>query len=105
MGYLLPLNAEDSIKKPVVTGHPDHSVHNKRLNRVRGQIDGIEKMIAARRYCPDIIIQLKAASKALEAVSAEIMKTHVQGCVRSAIKSKDEKDIAAKINEIMNLLK
>jgi DNA-binding FrmR family transcriptional regulator len=88
-----------------MTGHPDHSVHKKRLNRVRGQINGIEKMIEARRYCPDIIIQLKAVSKALEAVSAEIMKTHVHACVRAAIKSKDEKDITAKIKEIMSLVK
>ena len=54
--------------------HPDHSTHKKRLNRVRGQIDGIEKMIDERRYCPDILIQLRAASKALESIEAEICK-------------------------------
>ncbi|HEX7675915.1 MAG TPA: metal-sensitive transcriptional regulator [Bdellovibrio sp.] len=85
--------------------HPDHSTHKKRLNRVRGQIDGIEKMIDERRYCPDILIQLRAASKALESIEAEIMQTHIHGCVKTAIKSRDEKEVIKKIEEIMTLVK
>lgn len=85
--------------------HPDHGIHKKRLNRVRGQIDGIEKMIDERRYCPDILIQLRAAAKALGAIEAEIMQTHIHGCVKTAIKSRDEKDVTEKIDEIMTLVK
>lgn len=84
--------------------HPDHSEHLKRLNRVRGQLDGVQKMIEERRYCPDIIFQIRAAAKALQAVENEIMKTHVHGCVKTAIKSRDEKEVAKKIDEIMNLV-
>ena len=62
-------------------------------------------MIEVRRYCPDILNQLKAASKALDAVAAEVMKTHIRGCVHSAIHSGDENDIKTKIDEIMNLVK
>lgn len=84
--------------------HPDHSGHLKRLNRVRGQLDGIQNMIEERRYCPDIVFQIRAAAKALQAMENEIMKTHVHGCVKTAIKSKDEKEISKKIDEIMNLV-
>lgn len=84
--------------------HPDHSEHLKRLNRVRGQLDGVQKMIEERRYCPDIVFQIRAAAKALQAVESEIMKTHVHGCVKTAIKSRDEKEVAKKIDEIMNLV-
>ncbi|QDK44642.1 metal-sensitive transcriptional regulator [Bdellovibrio sp. SKB1291214] len=85
--------------------HPDHGVHKKRLNRVRGQIDGIEKMIDERRYCPDILIQLRAAAKALESIEAEIMQKHIHGCVKTAIKSRDENAVTEKIDEIMMLVK
>lgn len=92
------------MKKDSQAQHPDHSAHLKRLNRVRGQLDGVEKMIQERRYCPDIVFQIRAAAKALQAMEAEIMKTHVQGCVKTAMKSKDEKEVAKKIDEIMNLV-
>lgn len=82
----------------------DHGIHKKRLNRVRGQIDGIDKMIDERRYCPDILIQLRAASKALQAIETEIMKTHIRGCVKTAIKARNEKEVVTKIEEIMNLV-
>ncbi len=85
--------------------HPDHGIHKKRLNRIRGQIDGIEKMIDDRRYCPDILIQLRAASKALESIEMQIMTAHVHGCVKTAIKSRDEKEVTNKIDEIMTLVK
>ena len=85
--------------------HPDHGIHKKRLNRIRGQIDGIEKMIDERRYCPDILIQLRAAAKALESIESEILRTHVHGCVKTAIKSRDENEVSKKIEEIMTLVK
>lgn len=85
--------------------HPDHSAHLKRLNRVRGQLDGIEKMIQQRRYCPDIVMQLRAAAKALQAIETEVLNTHVEGCVKSAVRARDEKEAAKKIDEIMNLVK
>ncbi len=84
--------------------HPDHSIHKKRLQRVKVQIEGISKMIDDRRYCPDIVIQLRAAAKALAAIEAQIINTHVQGCVHTAIKSKNENEISKKISEIMDLI-
>jgi DNA-binding FrmR family transcriptional regulator len=95
---------KEKTKAETKTGHPDHSIHKKRLQRVKGQIEGISKMIDDRRYCPDIVIQLRAAAKALAAVEAEIINTHVQGCVHTAIKSKNEKEITKKIAEIMDLI-
>lgn len=84
--------------------HPDHSVHVVRLNRVKGQIEGIEKMISEKRYCPDIIVQLKAASAALKAVEAEVFKSHLRGCVKSAFSGKDASKSEEKIQEILKLI-
>jgi len=84
--------------------HPDHSIHLKRLSRVKGQIEGIEKMILEKRYCPDIINQVKAASAALKAVEAEIFKAHLRGCVKSAFRSQDSFESEDKIQEIMKMV-
>ncbi len=88
----------------VAHGHPDHSAHIKRLNRVKGQIEGIERMILDRRYCPDIIAQLKAASAGLRATEAEVLKAHLRGCVTTALASKDAFKSEEKIQEIIKLV-
>lgn len=67
--------------------------------------DGIARMIDEQRYCPDILIQLRASAKALEAIEAAILETHLKACVSMAISSRDESVITQKINEIMKLLK
>jgi DNA-binding FrmR family transcriptional regulator len=84
--------------------HPDHSVHIKRLNRVKGQIEGIERMILDRRYCTDIIAQLKAASAALKAVESEVFKSHLRGCVKSVFNGNDAFKAEEKIQEIIKLI-
>ncbi len=84
--------------------HPDHSIHLKRLHRVKGQIEGIEKMILDQRYCPDIITQLKAASAAIKAIEAEVFKTHLRGCVKSAFTGDDSFQSEEKIQEIIKLI-
>lgn len=82
----------------------DHSAHIKRLNRVKGQIEGIERMIIDRRYCTEIIAQLKAASAALKAVESEVFKSHLRGCVKSAFSGNDAFKAEEKIQEIVKLI-
>lgn len=84
--------------------HPDHTLHIKRLNKVKGQIEGIERMIDDKRYCLDIIAQLRAAASALKAVEAEIFKTHLRGCVKQAFASKDIFESDDKVQEIIKLI-
>lgn len=99
------MDVEKSSKAKVRTkaSHMDHSQQIPRLRRVRGQIDGIEKMITDQRYCTDILQQIKAARSALGALEAAVLESHLRGCVRSAILSKDQLDAERKINEIMDL--
>lgn len=91
-------------KAIAVAKHPDHTIHVKRLNRVRGQIDGIERMILDQRYCPDILNQLKAARAALTAIEAEIFRTHLKACVKQAFSSSDELGAERKVNEIIRMV-
>jgi DNA-binding FrmR family transcriptional regulator len=83
--------------------HPDHTAVLLRLMKIKGQIDGIEKMIRDRRYCVDILTQLKASSSALRSVEAVILKKHLRGCVQDAISLKDQDQIEKKIEEMVKL--
>jgi DNA-binding FrmR family transcriptional regulator len=83
--------------------HPDHAVILPRLNRVQGQIAGISEMIQKKRYCADILTQLKASRSALKSVEAMILKTHLEHCVHDVFANKDLKGTKEKIEEIVQL--
>lgn len=86
-----------------VSTHPSHEKSLPRLRRIQGQIEGISRMIEGRRYCPEILTQLRAAHSALRSLEAEILKTHLENCVKEALKSKNEKKAMEKIEEIVKL--
>lgn len=84
--------------------HPDHSALIPNLNRVKGQLDGIEKMITDQRYCVDILVQFRAAMAALRKIEVTMFEKHLEHCLSSAMLSKDQKQVDEKIKELMELL-
>lgn len=84
--------------------HPDHSAHLKQLARVKGQVEGVEKMITDGRYCVDIINQVKAIIAGLKVVESGIFDAHLNSCVQQALASKNSTDVQTKINEINKLI-
>ncbi|MHB1487236.1 MAG: metal-sensitive transcriptional regulator [Acidimicrobiales bacterium] len=56
-----------------------------RLRRIEGQVRGLEKMVESDTYCIDILTQISAATRALEAVALELMDGHLHHCVSEAI--------------------
>jgi len=87
-----------------VSMHPDHASSKRRINRVKGQLDAVTRMIDERRYCPDIINQIRAATNALRGLEQEVLRGHLRGCVKTAFQSKDPFEMEEKINEIMKLM-
>lgn len=80
---------------------PCHKGEIPRLNRVIGQLEGIKKMIETHRYCPDILIQLRAVRSAIRAVEGNILKAHLQSCVAQSFESHIDRD--QKIEELKQL--
>ncbi len=76
----------------------------KRLNKVEGQIRGINKMVSDDRYCIDILTQTRAVASAIKKVEDLILHQHLHGCVTSSMRSNNEEDKIEKINEVMDLL-
>lgn len=85
--------------------NPDHALQLPKLNRVEGQIVGIKKMIEERRYCPDIIQQVRATRKALTSIELTLLESHLNCCVKKAVASQIKDDLEQKIQEIVKIFK
>lgn len=83
--------------------HPDYSKEFSRLNRVSGQIEGVRKMIAERRYCPEILTQLRAVRAAVNSIEASILETHLDSCVAAAFDSGNQAEKKQKIHELKEM--
>jgi CsoR family transcriptional regulator, copper-sensing transcriptional repressor len=84
---------------------PSHTKQLPRLNRIKGQIEGIKKMIEGHRYCPDILTQLRAVRSAIRNLELQILDDHLSGCVTEAFHSKNPEEKNQKIDEIRELIK
>ncbi|WP_461122994.1 metal-sensitive transcriptional regulator [Saccharothrix stipae] len=57
----------------------------KRLRRVEGQVRGLQRMVEDDEYCIDVLTQIAAATKALQAVSLGLLDEHLKHCVAEAL--------------------
>jgi DNA-binding FrmR family transcriptional regulator len=70
----------------------------KRLRRIEGQIRGLQRMVENDEYCIDVLTQISAATKALQAVSLGLMDEHLRHCVAQAL-ADGGKDAEEKVRE------
>ncbi len=64
----------------------DKEIIQKRLRKVEGQIRGLQRMVDDDRYCIEILEQVSAATKALQAVALELLDDHLAHCVSEAVR-------------------
>jgi DNA-binding FrmR family transcriptional regulator len=70
----------------------------KRLRRIEGQVRGLQRMVDEDTYCIDVLTQVSAVTKALQAVSLGLLEDHVSHCVVDAARTSDE-EAQAKVRE------
>lgn len=76
----------------------DKEAIERRLRRVEGQVRGIHRMVEEDRYCIDILEQVSAATKALQAVALSLLDDHLAHCVSDAVR-KGGDEATEKLNE------
>ena len=57
----------------------------QRLRRIEGQVRGVNRMVDEDAYCIDVLTQISAATKALQAVALELLDQHLAHCVADAM--------------------
>jgi DNA-binding FrmR family transcriptional regulator len=71
----------------------------QRINRIIGQLRGIEKMIESERECHEVLQQISAAKKAIDGLSKEIVISNI--C--KLIPNEDSKKIEQMVERAINL--
>jgi len=76
----------------------DKDAYLRRLRRIEGQVRGLERMVEEDKYCIDILTQIAAATKALQAVALGLLEEHLGHCVSQAMAEGGD-GAAAKVKE------
>ncbi len=63
----------------------DKDAYLKRLRRVEGQVRGLQRMVEDDVYCIDVLTQVSAVTRALQAVALGLLEQHLGHCVTQAI--------------------
>ena len=61
------------------------AAHLTRLRRVEGQVRGLQRQVESDTYCIDVLTQVSAATKALEAFALSLLEEHLAHCVAAAV--------------------
>ncbi|HEV8149824.1 MAG TPA: metal-sensitive transcriptional regulator [Gemmatimonadales bacterium] len=75
----------------------------KRLRRIEGQVRGLQKMVEANRYCPEIMVQIASVHEALRAVARGLMRNHLRHCVADAVRA-GSAEAEATYDELLELI-
>ena len=89
-------------------GHQHGYIHRKddylkRLRRIEGQARGLQRMVEEEQYCIDILTQVAAMTKALQAVSLGLLEEHMNHCVVDAART-GEAEGQAKVAEALEAI-
>ncbi|HEU5129134.1 MAG TPA: metal-sensitive transcriptional regulator [Glycomyces sp.] len=79
--------------------HGDKAALQRRLKRIEGQIRGLQRMIDDDEYCIDILTQISASTKGLQAVALNLLEGHIAHCVAEAQTKGDPAEAEAKVKE------
>lgn len=75
----------------------------KRLRRIEGQARGLQRMVEDEKYCIDILTQVSAMTKALQAFSLGLLEDHMNHCVVDAARAGDD-EARAKVAEAVDAI-
>jgi DNA-binding FrmR family transcriptional regulator len=82
----------------VVGYEEDKAKVQQRLRRIEGQVRGLQRMVEDDAYCIDVLTQISAATKALQAVALVLLDDHLNHCVADALAEGGE-DASRKVAE------
>jgi DNA-binding FrmR family transcriptional regulator len=82
----------------------DKSDELLRLRKIEGQIRGVIRMVDQDRYCIDVLTQISAVTRALQAVALSLLDDHIRHCVVDATRT-DAVEGEAKLDELTSALR
>ncbi len=89
------------IKKITMSKEKEKKEIIRRLNILRGQIEGIGKMIEKNKDCLEIISQIKAVKNGFNCIGESFIKEYINECVTE---DKEEDLLKENFNKALRLL-
>lgn len=74
---------------------------HRRLKKISGQVNAIDRMIDEDIPCEQILMQVNAVKSALHKVGHIIVEGHLEHCVKDAIEQGDADDALGDISTIL----
>lgn len=71
-----------------------------RLSRATGHLNAVYRMVDEKKYCIDVLNQLKAVQAALDKAAEEILKQHLETCVVEAVQKQDSKRVIDELIQV-----
>ncbi len=88
----------DTIKEQEEPMNNDNTL--RRLKTIEGHLKGVIRMVEEDAYCIDVIRQIQAVEAALNKVSSQILESHLNSCVITAIQGDDASERERVLQEI-----
>ena len=76
-----------------------------RLKIIKGQINGLEKMVGENKYCVDILTLSLAVQHALKEMDQLVMEGHIKNCVAGAAQSGKTNRMADELTNLFSLVR
>ena len=67
---------------------------HRRLKKIIGQVNAIDRMIDEDVPCEDILAQINAAKSALNKTGQVVLEGHINYCIKDAVERGDSEEIA-----------
>ena len=82
----------------------DKADYLSRLRKIEGQVRGLQKMVDADAYCPDVVIQVASVTRALREVAVGLLTDHLHHCVVNAARASED-DAQASLDEVASTIR
>lgn len=106
-GYIMAENEEETNAQTEekVRDPEDTVALIHRLNRVEGQIRGIRRMLENDSYCPDVLIQVSAATAAMNSFAKILLAKHLKTRVAEDLRAGNTETVDELLLTLNKMLK
>jgi len=73
----------------------------RRLARLKGQLEGVDRMLDENRPCVEILTQISAAQEALRGAGKVMVRNYLERCASAGIKAGREQEV---YDEVMDVI-
>jgi DNA-binding FrmR family transcriptional regulator len=72
-----------------------------RLRKITGQLHAVERMLTTGYDCPEVLMQLVSARRAIKALSEKLIHSHMEHCIEQASSPADAR---RKLRDLLGVL-